>query len=82
MFKITKLALALTSMTVYAAPALAHPGHGRPENAIHGFLHPLSDVDHLLAALSVAVIATGVIVVAATLLWRAAGWMRAARRTS
>ncbi|MEZ5827704.1 MAG: HupE/UreJ family protein [Hyphomicrobiales bacterium] len=80
MSKTAKFALTLTGMTLYTAPVLAHPGHGRPENPIHGLLHPFSDIDHLLAAASVVIVALAVIVVGCALLWRAVGWKRTTRR--
>jgi urease accessory protein len=45
-----KLTLA-TALTLLAAPAMAHPGHGFGFTA--GLLHPLTGADHMLAMLAV-----------------------------
>jgi len=37
--------------------ALAHTGHGDTSGLIHGFLHPLGGLDHILAMLAVGVLA-------------------------
>ena len=39
-----------------ASPLFAHPGHGLP-SLLHGILHPLQGVDHLVAALVVGILA-------------------------
>ena len=39
-----------------AGPAYAHPGHGEA-GLIHGFLHPVTGIDHLLAMVLVGMIA-------------------------
>ena len=44
------LVLALTMM---AAPALAHTGMGSVDGFVHGLLHPLTGLDHLLAMIAV-----------------------------
>ena len=36
-----------------ATPAFAHPGHGDPLGLTHGFMHPLSGADHVLAMIAV-----------------------------
>lgn len=51
---------ALTSacaLALMATPALAHPGHDGSTGYIAGFLHPITGTDHLLAIVSVGVIA-------------------------
>lgn len=40
-------------LALLAAPAMAHTGHGATDGFLHGFLHPLSGADHLLAMLAV-----------------------------
>ncbi|MCF1709323.1 HupE/UreJ family protein [Tabrizicola sp. J26] len=46
--------LALTAaLSLVAGPALAHTGHGDAQGFLHGFLHPLTGADHLLAMLAV-----------------------------
>ena len=47
-----KLALA-AALALTAAPALAHTGLGDASGFEHGFLHPLTGPDHLLAMLAV-----------------------------
>lgn len=47
-----KLILA-TGLIATAAPALAHTGHGATSGLIHGLMHPIFGVDHLLAMLAV-----------------------------
>ncbi|WP_417249137.1 HupE/UreJ family protein [Celeribacter sp.] len=48
--KKTLLGLALAT---FAAPAMAHTGHGAAEGLVHGLGHPLLGADHLLAMLAV-----------------------------
>ncbi len=40
-------------LAVAAGPALAHTGHGEASGLIHGVLHPILGLDHLLAMLAV-----------------------------
>jgi len=40
-------------LTMAAAPALAHPGHGSVEGFAHGLMHPLTGLDHILAMVAV-----------------------------
>jgi len=44
---------AVLPLIAFAAPALAHPGHGRLSGFAAGLLHPLSGFDHLLTMLMV-----------------------------
>jgi urease accessory protein len=37
--------------------ALAHPGHGDAGGLVHGFLHPLGGLDHVLAMVTVGMLA-------------------------
>jgi urease accessory protein len=37
--------------------ALAHPGHGAAPDMLHGFLHPLGGLDHVLAMVAVGLFA-------------------------
>ena len=39
------------------APALAHTGHGDAQGIVHGFIHPLGGLDHLLAMVAVGLFA-------------------------
>ena len=47
-----KLALTV-ALSLVAGPALAHTGHGDAQGFLHGFVHPLTGADHLLAMLAV-----------------------------
>lgn len=40
-----------------AVPAFAHVGHGEADGFIHGFMHPVGGLDHLLAMVSVGLLA-------------------------
>jgi urease accessory protein len=52
MTKRTTGALALL-LTMAAAPALAHTGHGSVEGFSQGLMHPLTGLDHILAMVAV-----------------------------
>ena len=50
--------LTLAAMTVAPAAAFAHPGHGGEHSEfIHGFLHPMTGFDHILAMVTVGILA-------------------------
>src|ERR1700733_13971162 len=51
----TALRLA-AAFTLVPTVALAHPGHATPD-FLHGFLHPLSGLDHILAMVAVGLFA-------------------------
>jgi urease accessory protein len=57
MIKISKLALAAGLILLTTGPALAHPGHGPEPSFMSGFLHPLSGIDHILAAVATGALA-------------------------
>jgi len=44
-------------LTFIPGAALAHPGHGDVAGFSHGFLHPLSGIDHILAMVAVGLFA-------------------------
>lgn len=52
-----RTALAALSLTLLASPALAHTGHADAAGLAHGFLHPVTGLDHLLAMVTVGVYA-------------------------
>ena len=54
-----KLLSGLTLATVMLAPAaaLAHAGHGEHSGLIHGFMHPIAGLDHILAMVTVGILA-------------------------
>lgn len=41
------------------AAALAHPGHDGAGGLLHGFVHPLTGIDHVLAMIAVGVLTAG-----------------------
>jgi urease accessory protein len=49
--------LTLAAATLAPAAAFAHPGHGDPSGFIHGFLHPIAGLDHILAMVTVGILA-------------------------
>jgi urease accessory protein len=52
---------AVTSIAIFfvfaPAAALAHPGHDGAGGLVHGFLHPVTGIDHVLAMIAVGVLA-------------------------
>lgn len=52
-------ALALAVMLVPTA-TLAHTGHGDTAGFMHGIAHPISGIDHVLAMVSVGILAAGI----------------------
>jgi urease accessory protein len=50
------LAAAATAILA-ASPAFAHPGHDGAAGLAHGFLHPFSGLDHVLAMVAVGLVA-------------------------
>lgn len=54
-----RLLLALLSATLIALPtaAFAHTGHGDTSGFLHGFMHPIGGLDHVLAMVAVGVFA-------------------------
>ena len=49
--------LTLAAVTLAPAAAFAHAGHGEHGEFIHGFMHPLTGLDHLLAMVTVGILA-------------------------
>jgi urease accessory protein len=54
-----KLLSGLTFAAAALAPAVAfaHPGHGEHSGFIHGFMHPIAGLDHILAMVTVGILA-------------------------
>ena len=52
-----RIALFLAALVSLATPSLAHPGHLAAQGALHGFMHPLSGVDHLMVMVAVGLFA-------------------------
>jgi len=53
-----KMGLSLAAATLaLATPAMAHPGGAAAHDMLHGFLHPVSGMDHMLAMVAVGLIA-------------------------
>jgi len=59
-----RTALRLGALTIAAAllpaTAFAHPGHVEAGGFAHGFLHPMSGLDHILAMVAVGAFAVGI----------------------
>jgi urease accessory protein len=51
------LGIGSVAILLAARPALAHTGHGDASGLAHGFLHPLTGLDHVLAMIAVGLIA-------------------------
>jgi urease accessory protein len=49
--------LTLAAATLAPAAAFAHAGHGEHSGFIHGFLHPIGGLDHILAMVTVGILA-------------------------
>ena len=49
--------LTLAATALAPAAALAHAGHGEHSGFIHGFLHPIGGLDHILAMVTVGILA-------------------------
>jgi urease accessory protein len=57
--RITTIAVATITVATIALPTIAsaHPGHDGTPGFIHGFLHPLGGLDHILAMVAVGLFA-------------------------
>jgi urease accessory protein len=49
--------LTLVAATLAPAVAFAHAGHGEHGEFIHGFMHPITGLDHILAMVTVGILA-------------------------
>jgi urease accessory protein len=49
--------LTLAAVTLAPVAAFAHAGHGEHGEFIHGFMHPLTGLDHILAMVTVGILA-------------------------
>ena len=49
--------LTLAAATLAPAAAFAHAGHGEHSGFIHGFMHPVTGLDHILAMVTVGILA-------------------------
>lgn len=49
--------LTFAAATLAPAVAFAHPGHGEHSGFIHGFMHPIAGLDHILAMVTVGILA-------------------------
>ncbi len=49
--------LTLAAATLAPAAAFAHPGHADHSGFVHGFLHPIAGIDHILAMVTVGILA-------------------------
>src|SRR5690606_20823307 len=55
--EISMRALLALTFAFVSTSALAHGGHAEPAGLVHGFLHPLGGLDHILAMVAVGVFA-------------------------
>jgi urease accessory protein len=53
----TALRLAVASLALVPSLAFAHPGHDGTPDLVHGFMHPLGGIDHVLAMVAVGLFA-------------------------
>jgi urease accessory protein len=53
MFRVTRIAALAAVLVALAGPALAHTGHGDTGGFVHGFMHPVAGLDHLLVMVAV-----------------------------
>jgi urease accessory protein len=53
MFRVTRIAALASVLVALAGPALAHSGHGDAGGFVHGFMHPVGGLDHLLVMVAV-----------------------------
>lgn len=58
MTTLKRTTIAALVLSIGSSAALAHPGHGDPLGLTHGFFHPLSGLDHVLAMIAVGLYAT------------------------
>ena len=54
---VVRSALAGLLIVATSLPAAAHVGHGETDGFIHGFMHPIGGLDHMLAMVSVGMLA-------------------------
>lgn len=55
--KLVRLSFAAAAAVLAPTAAFAHPGHGDALGFAHGFLHPISGLDHVLAMVAVGLFA-------------------------
>jgi urease accessory protein len=60
-----------TAMALSASPALAHTGIGETTGFVHGFMHPIGGLDHVLAMVAVGLFAA---LLGGRALWRVPAW--------
>lgn len=57
MRRLSQIAVLATPIVLCSSQAFAHPGHELGLTTLQGFLHPLSGIDHILAMVSVGLLA-------------------------
>jgi urease accessory protein len=53
----TAVCLVGAALSLISSPAFAHTGHGTASGLVHGFMHPVAGIDHVLAMVLVGVLA-------------------------
>jgi urease accessory protein len=53
MFRVTRIAALAAVLVALAGPAFAHTGHGHAGGFVHGFMHPVGGLDHVLVMMAV-----------------------------
>ena len=55
--RLCRLALLSLALAILPTAAFAHPGAGHADGFVHGFLHPIGGLDHVLAMVAVGLLA-------------------------
>jgi len=53
MFRVTRIAALASVLVALTGPAFAHTGHGNAGGFVHGFMHPVGGLDHMLVMMAV-----------------------------
>jgi len=53
MFRVTRIAALAAVLAALAGPAFAHTGHGHAGGIVHGVMHPVGGLDHMLVMVAV-----------------------------
>ena len=52
-FRVTRIAALAAAFITLTGPAFAHTGHGDASGFVHGVMHPVGGLDHVLAMVAV-----------------------------
>jgi urease accessory protein len=53
MFRVTRIAALVSVLVALTGPAFAHSGHGHVGGFVHGLMHPIGGLDHVLVMVAV-----------------------------